>query len=169
PRILLRVLGVLGGILVAALAGWVVWSTLEGDQEPPELWELKVTAAQQLAPDRFVYSEALTIEACGLKPSPGPVCVGAMDRSGVWLGEVRALKPEGECWTQTVSAAELSDAHYGPLWLVVVSGLKACTQWAPLVEATRGQGQPRAALGAAIEEHGWVWGTTRIYIHDKLQ
>ncbi|MBH23435.1 MAG: hypothetical protein CMH57_03015 [Myxococcales bacterium] len=163
---------VVSGALIVGLACVVVWDTLVGSEGgAPEAWRVEVSAEQQLAPDRFAYSERLKVEACAEPREAEVVCLGAIGRDGAWLGAPRALTAgQGEgCWGAEVSAADLSDAHYGPLWVVVVSGVSSCQELGALREALRGQQRPRVALASEVERLGWAWGAARIYVHDKLQ
>lgn len=159
----------LAGVVILAGVGLVVGDLATPADGAPETLKVQVQADQTLGPLRFPFSAHLSMT---ISPRDQPnACLFSLGRDGEVLGSPRPLLPgaNGASWTATASASALSDAHYGPLWVVAIAGPEGCQASGALLKGSRGAEQPMAVIAEAIaEDNRWAWGSARVYIHDKL-
>ena len=157
----------LGAALVLALVALVIGETMLSGEVAQDLEVVVTSPTEGLGEGRFHFDQHLTVAASPRKLDE-PACLASLDREGRWLGEVRAMEAQGSRWKTTLSAADLSASHFGPVWVVVISGEADCAALRAIEPSTSGSSRPMEALSEVMSQRKIRFGIIQIFIHDKL-
>lgn len=155
-------------MLAVAVVAAVVFDTLTSGDQGGDLVVDVSSEVEGLGPGRFRFDQPIEVSARPVL-SGQPACVVAFDRMGQWFGPPQAMQLEEGRWVYAASASQLSNAHFGLVWVVVAAGLDSCETFASMQSASRGAERPVEALAMRLRQSGGVrYGVARIFVHDKL-